>query len=591
MLAPIDKNGPAGIRDRSIESHAMPPPWVRAAIAVRCNSTIRGHSAVSSEVVKALLNLLEHHITPIVPIRGSVSASGDLMPLSYIAGAVEGNPDIYVQVGDSSDCSSEAKVMTARDALLSMGLDARSMGPKEGLSIVNGTSSSAGLASLVMYESHQLAVLVQALSGMAVEALMGNSESFHPFISAVRPHTGQSECASNVLSLLQGSHLAHGISNAKDRKRSGLIQDRYALRSIPQWIGPQLEDLLSAHKQVTTELNSSCDNPLVDSASDDIYYGCNFQAVSITSAMEKTRLSLQMLGKLIFAQSTEMIEPHLNNGLPTNLVADDPNLSFTMKGVDTNMAAYMAELAHLAHPVSSHIQAAEMHNQSVNSMALATSRFSMQAAEILSIMCACHIYVGCQALDLRALHLKFIEHAAPTALLDVTAQVIRGVSDADHTQLDTAFRVHIAKTWPKLNTLSSEDRCTEVAKSGLDVLVDVFGDISSSLSAHDLRNWKSQAATTLNETYQATAAQFFENPHTEELLGKGSKAIYRTVRKTLGVPLHLGFVEHPTAMSDSLHGRDKKTIGSWVSIIYEAVRKGSLVAPLMEELRVLVPGS
>lgn len=526
-----------------------------------------------------LLNLLEHHITPIVPLRGSVSASGDLMPLSYIAGAVEGNPDIYVQVGDTST------VMTARDALLSMGLDARSMGPKEGLSIVNGTSSSAALASLVMFESHQLAVLVQALSGMAVEALMGNSESFHPFISAVRPHTGQSECASNVLSLLQGSHLAHGISNAKDRKRSGLIQDRYALRSIPQWIGPQLEDLLSAHKQVTTELNSSCDNPLVDAASADIYYGCNFQAVSITSAMEKTRLSLQMLGKLIFAQSTEMIEPHLNNGLPTNLVADDPNLSFTMKGVDTNMAAYMAELAHLAHPISSHIQAAEMHNQSVNSMALATSRFSMQAAEILSIMCACHIYVSCQALDLRALHLKFTEHAGP-ALLAVTAQVIPGVSETDLSQLDTEFKARIAKTWPKLNTLSSEDRCTEVAKSALDVIVDVFSQDTSrvGLSAHDLRNWKSQAIRSLNETYQTTATQFFQNPHTEELLGRGSMIVYQTVRKTLGVPLHLGFDEHPTATSDTLHGRDKKTIGSWVSIIYEAVRTGRVVAPLMEEL-------
>lgn len=579
MLAPVDKAGPASIRGKSIESHAMPPPWVRAAIAVRCNSTIRGHSAVSSEVVKALLNLLEHHITPIVPLRGSVSASGDLMPLSYIAGAVEGNPDIYVQVGDTST------VMTARDALLSMGLDARSMGPKEGLSIVNGTSSSAALASLVMFESHQLAVLVQALSGMAVEALMGNSESFHPFISAVRPHTGQSECASNVLSLLQGSHLAHGISNAKDRKRSGLIQDRYALRSIPQWIGPQLEDLLSAHKQVTTELNSSCDNPLVDAASADIYYGCNFQAVSITSAMEKTRLSLQMLGKLIFAQSTEMIEPHLNNGLPTNLVADDPNLSFTMKGVDTNMAAYMAELAHLAHPVSSHIQAAEMHNQSVNSMALATSRFSMQAAEILSIMCACHIYVSCQALDLRALHLKFTEHAGP-ALLAMTAQVIPGVSETDLSQLDTAFKALIAKTWPKLNTLSSEDRCTEVAKSALDVIVDVFSQDTSraGLSAHDLRSWKSQATRSLNETYQTTATQFFQNPHTEELLGRGSRIVYQTVRKTLGVPLHLGFEEHPTATSDTLHGRDKKTIGSWVSIIYEAVRTGRVVAPLMEEL-------
>lgn len=226
-----------------------------------------------------------------------------------------------------------------------------------------------------------------------------------------------------------------------------------------------------------------------------------------------------------------------------------------------------------------------MHNQSVNSMALATSRFSMQAAEILSIMCACHIYVSCQALDLRALHLKFTEHAGP-ALLAMTAQVIPGVSETDLSQLDTAFKALIAKTWPKLNTLSSEDRCTEVAKSALDVIVDVFSQDTSraGLSAHDLRSWKSQATRSLNETYQTTATQFFQNPHTEELLGRGSRIVYQTVRKTLGVPLHLGFEEHPTATSDTLHGRDKKTIGSWVSIIYEAVRTGRVVAPLMEEL-------
>lgn len=572
-----------------IESHAMPAPWVRAAIAVRCNSTVRGHSAVSSEVVRALLRLLEHGITPIVPLRGSVSASGDLMPLSYIAGAVEGNPDIYVQVdtgtGTGTGTDRESTIMTAREALLSTGLDARSMGPKEGLSIVNGTSSSAAVASLVLFEAHQLAVLVQAMSGMAVEALLGNAESFHPFISAVRPHTGQTECASNVLSLLQGSQLAQGLNSAtKDRTRTGLVQDRYALRSIPQWIGPQLEDLVAAHGQVTTELNSSCDNPLVDAASDDIYYGCNFQAVSITSAMEKTRLALQMLGKLVFAQATELIEPHLNNGLPTNLVADDPNLSFTMKGVDTNMAAYMAELAHLAHPVSSHIQAAEMHNQSVNSMALATSRFSMQAVEILSIMCACHVYVACQALDLRALHLKFVEQA-PAVLSGVTAQLVQ-ISDSDKTQLEAALKVHICSTWPKLNTLSSEDRCKEVARSALDVLVEFFSGSSSSspgLSVHDLREWKSLAAVALDDSYKATAARFFANPHTEELLGRGSRAVYRTVRHTLGVPVHLGFQEHPTAVSDSLHGRDKKTIGSWISIIYEAVRGGRF-APLLHDL-------
>lgn len=476
--------------------------------------------------------------------------------------------------------------MTAADALSSVGLAPRVMKPKEGLSIVNGTSFSAALASLVMVEAHQLAVLVQALSGIAVEALMGSSDGFHPFISAVRPHTGQSECASNILYLLQGSRFVQGIGNEKNRNKSGLVQDRYALRSAPQWIGPQLEDLTLAHRQVTTEINSSCDNPLVDTQSNDIYSGCNFQAASVTSAMEKTRVSLQMLGKLIFSQTTEMIEPHLNNGLPTNLVADDPNLSFTMKGVDINMAAYMAELGYLSHPISAHIQAAEAHNQSVNSMALASSRFSMQAVEILSIMCACHLYVSCQALDLRALHLEFLE-LAPVALRVLAGEVFYRLSESELARLGTALGIHIAEEWPKLNTLSNEERCRAVAHRSLDVVVNVLSTTESDRvpSVAELAVWRSKAATVLHISYKNIAEQFFNKPHTESLLGVGSRILYKTVRETLGVPLHLGLSEHPTVNDDTLHGRSKKTIGSWISKIYEAIRTGRITGPLMIALR------
>ncbi|PVH96196.1 phenylalanine ammonia-lyase [Periconia macrospinosa] len=570
---------------RRLQSHAMPAPWVRAATIVRCNSTVKGHSAVSPEVTRSLLELLKHGITPVVPLRGSLSASGDLMPLSYIAGAIEGSPDIYVQVQNPA-AADPPVTMTARDALLSVRMSPRAMGPKEGLCIVNGTSSSVALAALVMFESHMLSVLVQALSGMAVEALMGSAESFHPFISAVRPHGGQIECSRNVLQLLQGSLLVQNVDGEKDHNRSGLVQDRYALRSVPQWIGPQLEDLHLAHRQVTTELNSSCDNPLVDAESDDVYYGCNFQAASVTSAMEKARTALQMLGKLVFAQSTEMIEPHLNNGLPTNLAADNPNLSFTMKGVDTNMAAYMAELAYLAHPVSSHVQAAEMHNQSVNSMAFASSRFTMDAVEVLSIMCACHLYVGCQALDLRALHLRFLNRAFET-LRALNAQVFLYATETELSQLNGAIKAHLTDTWPKTNTLAIEERCRVTAKTALDSIVAVFsqrGHDEEGPRAYDLVLWTERATYALSELYMTTVERFAQDPHTIELLGTGSRALYKTVRQTLGVPFHRGLVEHPTIESSELHGREKKTIGSWISIIYESIRTTQLFGPLMDVL-------
>ena len=179
-----------------------------------------------------------------------------------------------------------------------------------------------------------------------------------------------------ILQFLQGSQLAQGFDHSieSNQSKGPLAQDRYALRTASQWLGPQLEDLLLAHEQVTTELNSTTDNPLIDVEGHTTHHGGNFQAASITSAMEKTRLSLQMVGKLLFAQCSELINPLMNNGLPPNLVADEPSLSYTMKGVDIGMAAYMSELAFLANPVSSHVQSAEMHNQALNSLALISGR-------------------------------------------------------------------------------------------------------------------------------------------------------------------------------------------------------------------------
>lgn len=564
--------------------HAMPPSWVRASIVVRANSNARGHSAVTIPVLESLVGLLQKKITPVVPLRGSVSASGDLMPLSYIAGAIEGSPDIYVQVEDPT--SGKRHIMTAREALQEAGMETRKMGPKEGLGLVNGTSCSAALASLALNESHQLAVLTQALSAMGVEALTGTAESFHPFISATRPHDGQGESAQIITALLQGSQLAVGINRGKDRKRSGLIQDRYAWRSVPQWVGPYLEDLMLAHRQISVELNSTCDNPLVDTANDEVYCGANFQATSVTSAMEKTRLSLQMFGKLLFSQATEMVDPNYNNGLPTNLVADEPNMSFTMKGVDISMAAYMAELAFVANPVSSHVQTAEMRNQAVNSMAFVSGRYTMQAVELVSLMCAATLYINCQALDLRALHLAFLDNVTPQ-LNTVASKIFSpSLSQTELVALQDALSAHVAATWPTTTRVPSTERCNQTIKSTLSVVLDALRSTpSGSPSIADMDRWQTDATAVMRQVYDKTHAAFVEKQHTLDLLGASSKVLYRTVRQELGVPFHLGFVEHPTPESNSLNGRDKKTVGSWVSIIYEAIRNGKLQNPLMGMLK------
>ena len=290
----------------------MPETWVRGAMLVRCKTLLAGHSAVRYEIINALVALLKHDLIPLVPLRGSISASGDLQPLSYIAGVLEGNPDCYVWTNDSNG----GRCLVSSDtALETLARESITFGPKEALAILNGTAVSTAVAALAMHETHHLALLSQVLTAMGVEALNGTIGSFNPFFAAVRPHPGQTEAARNILSFLSGSQLAR-TDSPDEELLTGLKQDRYALRTSSQWIGPQLEDLTLAHKQVSIECNSTTDNPLVDVFSSAIHHGGNFQACSITSAMEKTRASLQLLGRMLFAQCTELINPTTSNGLP-----------------------------------------------------------------------------------------------------------------------------------------------------------------------------------------------------------------------------------------------------------------------------------
>lgn len=404
-------------------------------------------------------------------------------------------------------------------------------------------------------------------------------ESFHPFVAQTRPHPGQIECARNIAFFIGESYLARDVHTPKDRKRQdALAQDRYALRSAPQWIGPQLEDLLLAERQITVELNSSCDNPLVDATTGDILYGCNFQAASVTSAMEKTRLSLQMLGRLLFSQLTELVDPTLSGGLPSCLAADNPSLSFTMKGVDINMAAYMAELSYLANPMSSHVQAAEMHNQSVNSMALASARMSMQAVDILTMMCACSLYAGCQALDLRTLHETFKRNAID-ALVAATADSLgASMRPEDRDSLRSALEYRMAVSWDSTGKLDLYERCQLLVETAaLPIVLDRVNDAP----ANRVLDWKRMAVDLVYRIWRETFDAFCAKQHTPDLLGRGSYVIYRFVRETLGVPFHQGFVEHPSAAAADTGGRVKKTVGGWISIIHNAIETGEIYSPLM----------
>ncbi|KAF7969500.1 hypothetical protein HWV62_27198 [Athelia sp. TMB] len=326
-----------------LTSSSMPESWVRGAILIRMNSLIRGHSGVRWELIEKMGELLEANVVPLVPLRGSISASGDLSPLSYIAGTLIANPSIRCFSGSAS--FGPRSILPAPVALSQHGITPLSLKSKEHLGILNGTAFSASVAALALNDAVHLALMSQVLTAMGVEALIGTRGSFDAFIHDVaRPHPGQIEAAKNIWDLLDGSTFAttHEKEVTIEEDEGTLRQDRYALRTSPQFLGPQIEDMLSALETITIECNSTTDNPLVDANTGHVHNGGNFQAMAVTNAMERTRLALHHIGKLMFAQCTELINPSMNRGLAPNLAATDPSLDYHCKGIDIAVAALKA---------------------------------------------------------------------------------------------------------------------------------------------------------------------------------------------------------------------------------------------------------
>jgi len=578
--------------DDPVAATCMPEAWVRASILVRINSLASGHSGVRPVLVKGVIDLLRRDIVPRIPLRGSISASGDLSPLSYIGGTLQGKRTLTVLVGDRS--TGHRRIVTADVALAESSIDPIKLGPKEGLSIVNGTAVSTGVGALAIHDANGLAVLSQVLTAMSVEALCGTNESFDPFFAMVRPHPGQIEASQNIFSFLAGSKLVH----YNDGSEAGsLRQDRYSIRTASQWLGPVLEDLLLAHKQVTIECNSVTDNPLVDTEGARTVHGGNFQARAITSAMEKTRLALQTIGRMLFAQCTELINPALNRGLPPNLVADEPSQSFLMKSVDLMIAALQSELGFLSNPVGSHVQTAEMGNQALNSLALISARYTHVALDVLSQLASAHLFALCQALDLRAMHIRFLEALEPVfraTTLETIGSIFR--EEEDRNSLLTALWTQLIKRLDQTTTVDSDQRFASTIGSLQPVILDFpFSPSSEIIPA--LKTWTARCAALTLETYNANRDHYSAHPDATPFLGPASHRMYRFVRERLSVPFlgpkSLRSPDPEPTSSGAEHvqpagvstAAGNETVGSLMTTIYSSVRSGALYVPVMDCLR------
>ncbi|BEI81545.1 hypothetical protein CcaverHIS002_0207050 [Cutaneotrichosporon cavernicola] len=548
---------------------AMPIPIVRGAMAVRVNSCVRGHSGVRLEVLQSFAHFINLGLVPCVPLRGTISASGDLSPLSYIAGAICGHPDIKV----FDTAASPPAVLAAPEAIAKYQLKTVKLASKEGLGLVNGTAVSAAAGALALYDAECLAMMSQTNTALTVEALDGHVGSFAPFIQEIRPHVGQIEAAKNIRHMLGGSKLAvHEEPELLADQDAGILrQDRYALRTSAQWIGPQLEALGLARQQIETELNSTTDNPLIDVEGGMFHHGGNFQAMAVTSAMDSTRIVLQNLGKLSFAQVTELINCEMNHGLPANLAGSEPSTNYHCKGLDIHCGAYCAELGFLANPMSNHIQSTEMHNQSVNSMAFVSARKTMEANEVLSLLLGSQMYCATQALDLRVMEVKF-KMAIVKLLNDtITKHFAAFLTPEQLVKLNTTAAITLYKRLNQTPSWDSGARFEDAAKHLVGCIMDALMVNDDITDLTNLPKWKKEFSNDARDLYRsildATTADGRNDLEPAEYLGQ-TRAVYEAVRSDLGVKVRRG---------DVAEGKSGKSIGSNVALIVEGMRDGRLM--------------
>ena len=308
----------------------------RAMLLLRANVLALGYSGCRPIVVETLIEMLNQRVTPVIPEKGSVGASGDLAPLAHLALTAIGEGEAFL----------ENQRMPSADALTRAGIAPLQLEAKEGIALLNGTQAMAAVGGLALSRAERVARLADVAGAMSLEALKGTPVAFDERIHSARPHAGQTAVAEHLRELLQDSQIRESHLEGDPR-----VQDAYSLRCMPQVHGAVRDALSHTRGIVEIETGSATDNPLVFVGSGEVLSGGNFHGAPLALAFDYSAMAVTDLMSITERRIDRLVNPDANEDLPPFLTSDPgPASGFMMLQIVA--ASLLNEAKILAHPAS-----------------------------------------------------------------------------------------------------------------------------------------------------------------------------------------------------------------------------------------------
>ncbi|QGZ39042.1 histidine ammonia-lyase [Pseudoduganella flava] len=362
------------------------PAETRAILAARLASLAKGYSGVSVELLLQITRLLDAGLLPLIPAEGSVGASGDLTPLSYLAAVLCGEREVW----------RNGQIVDAAIALREAGITPLKLRPKEGLAIMNGTAVMTALACLAYDRAEYLVRLATRITALASYALDGNAHHFDEVLFSVKPHAGMQGVA---------AMLRTDLPTTVWERNGKRLQDRYSIRCAPHVIGVLADALPFFRANIENELNSANDNPLIDGDNERVLHGGHFYGGHIAFAMDGMKNAVANIADLLDRQMALLVDARYNNGLPANLSGSTgprAAINHGLKALQISASAWTAEALKLTMPASVFSRSTECHNQDKVSMGTIAARDCLRVLELTEQVVAALLVTVRQGAWLRA---------------------------------------------------------------------------------------------------------------------------------------------------------------------------------------------